>query len=106
MAVVANKSDNYENSDVEDEEGKELAKELNAIFQRTSAKSGKGIDELFENLGKSFLEPESEKPKEDNNNTSNKNNDTNSTKTDKDIASDNFVIKKSFSQERKKKKCC
>ena len=38
-----------------------LAKELNAIFHRTSAKDkAGGIDELFKNIGKKFLDPESE----------------------------------------------
>ena len=37
-----------------------LAKEINAIYQRTSAKSDSGcIDELFMNIGKKILEPDS-----------------------------------------------
>ena len=37
-----------------------LAKEINAIFQRTSAKSDSGsIDELFMNIGKRILDPDS-----------------------------------------------
>ena len=40
----------------------ELAKELKAIYHRTSAKNanGGGIDELFKNIGKIFLNPDSE----------------------------------------------
>ena len=37
-----------------------MAKELNAIYQRTSAKNSAGIDELFINIGKIYLNPNSE----------------------------------------------
>ena len=58
MAIVGNKSDNYENEKVQDADAKNLAKALNAIFQRTSAKQGSGIDELFRIIGKHFLNPD------------------------------------------------
>jgi Fe2+ transport system protein B len=58
MAIVGNKSDDYENEKVKDIEGKTLARKLNAVFQRTSAKNGSGIDELFKTLGKHFLNPD------------------------------------------------
>ena len=35
-----------------------LAKENNAIYQKTSAKNGIGIDELFLIIGKKFLDPD------------------------------------------------
>ena len=57
MAIVGNKSDEYENEKVTDIEGKTLARKLNAVFQRTSAKNGNGVDELFKTLGKHFLNP-------------------------------------------------
>lgn len=56
-AVVGNKSDDYENEKVSDEEGMDLAKKINAVFQRTSAKHASGIDELFKKIGKHFLNP-------------------------------------------------
>ena len=58
MAIVGNKSDNYENEEVEDNIGKRLARKQNAIFQKTSAKTNKGIDELFEKIGKQILNPD------------------------------------------------
>ena len=58
--MVGNKSDLYLEEEVTDEEGLKLAKEINAIYQRTSAKSDSGcIDELFMNIGKKILEPHS-----------------------------------------------
>ena len=52
----------YQSEEVKNEEGLALAKELNCIYQRTSAKenTGGGIDELFKNIGKKFLNPDSE----------------------------------------------
>ena len=47
----------YENEEVEENEGKELAKKLNALFQKTSAKEATGVEELFTNIGQRFLNP-------------------------------------------------
>ena len=50
----------YEFQEVTNDEGLALAKEINAIYQITSAKASSGIDELFKNIGKKFLNPDSE----------------------------------------------
>ena len=56
--MVGNKDDLYEHEEVSNEEGIQLAKQLNAIYQRTSAKEESGgIDELFKNIGKKILNP-------------------------------------------------
>lgn len=58
--MAANKSDLYHDEEVSEQEGMKLAKEINAIYQQTSAKSDSGsIDELFINIGKKILEPDS-----------------------------------------------
>ena len=57
IAVVANKSDNYLEQEVSTEEGKDLAKQLNAIFSSTSAKLGNGIDELFNLIAEKYIDP-------------------------------------------------
>ena len=57
FAVVANKNDLYEQSQVSDEEGKAFAKSINGIFQSTSAKSDNGINTLFENVGHRYFDP-------------------------------------------------
>ena len=51
----------YENEEVDDNEAKNLAKELNAIFLRASAKSSINIEELFIKIGKKFLNKNGEK---------------------------------------------
>ena len=56
-AVVANKSDLYAKSEVPDEKGKAFAKEINGIFQSTSAKSNSGINTLFNNIGHKYFDP-------------------------------------------------
>ena len=61
MAVAANKSDMYEYEEVEEKDGMEFAKQNNAIFQTTTAKDSNGsIDLLFKNIGKRFLNPNTE----------------------------------------------
>ena len=57
MALVANKIDLYQDEQVSSIEGTKYADEINAIFQNTSALSNSGIDKLFENLGKKFIDP-------------------------------------------------
>ena len=49
----------YEHEEVEESEGKELAKQLGAIFQKTSAKEASGVEDLFVNIVKKFLNPDS-----------------------------------------------
>ena len=57
IAIAANKSDDYLNQEVTMDEGKELAKSLDALFICTSAKLGNGIDDLFKLSGEKFLNP-------------------------------------------------
>ena len=57
FAVVGNKIDLYESQQVKEEEGKAFAKEINGIFQTTSAKSNAGINNLFENIGRKYFNP-------------------------------------------------
>ena len=57
LALVGNKSDNYEFETVTIQEGKDLAKEINAIYRNTSARLSHGIDELFLTIAKKFVDP-------------------------------------------------
>ena len=58
IAIAANKNDLYEYEEVTDEEAKEFAKSINAIYHQTSASKGTGINELFESIGAELLKPE------------------------------------------------
>ena len=56
--MVGNKDDLYQFEEVSNKEGMELAKQIKAIYQRTSAKEENGgIDELFRNIGRKILDP-------------------------------------------------
>ena len=56
LAVVGNKSDLYENDNLADENhAKEFAQSISAIFMLTSAKTGDGIEKLFDTLVDKFL---------------------------------------------------
>ena len=62
LGLVANKDDLYgdeenKSTEVPTQDGIDFSKEINAIFQRTSAKSNTGINTLFENLGKKYINP-------------------------------------------------
>ena len=57
LALCANKSDCYLEQQVPTQEGKDLAKELNAIFMCTSAKDGSGIEELFKLIAEKYIDP-------------------------------------------------
>ena len=55
ICLAGNKCDLYENEVITEEEGKELAKEMGAIFQLTSPKEKIGINELFQTVGYKVL---------------------------------------------------
>ena len=57
LVIVATKNDLKSQKQVEDEEGIVFAKEINGIFQSTSAKSNIGIKSLFENIARKYFDP-------------------------------------------------
>ena len=58
FAVIGNKNDLYEQKQVDDEEAKAFAREIKGIFQCTSARTNTGINNLFENIGKKYFNPD------------------------------------------------
>ena len=56
IGIAGNKCDLFQNEQVSEEEVKKFAKSIDAIFQLTSCKESIGIDELFEQCGKKYLE--------------------------------------------------
>jgi small GTP-binding protein len=57
LALVGNKIDLYNDLKVSNNDGKEFANKIGAIFQTTSALSNSGISNLFENVRKTYLVP-------------------------------------------------
>ena len=57
LAVVGNKSDLYEEEQVSEEEGRQYAQEINAIYMLVSAKNGDNIINLFNDVVNLYWEP-------------------------------------------------
>ena len=58
VGLAGNKADLFDREQVSEEEAKEFAKEIKAIFRPTSAMTASGIDELFSAVGKKILDPD------------------------------------------------
>ena len=56
LGIAGNKSDLIDKEEVNEDEARKFAKEINAIFRLTSALSNIGIDELFLELIKKYIE--------------------------------------------------
>ena len=94
FAVAGNKCDLFQQEEVKEEEGKKFAKDIGAVFQLTSCKESIGIDDLFYECGKKYLET---------NNLVNKDNKESKGDTLK-ITSDKH--KNKTNDDKKKSKCC
>ena len=55
IGVAGNKSDLYDDEVVSEQEARDFAKEIGAVFALTSAHINTGIDDLFTNLAKKYL---------------------------------------------------
>ena len=56
FGVAGNKCDLFQEEQVSEDERKKFAKSIGAVFHLTSCKESIGIDELFEECGKKYLE--------------------------------------------------
>lgn len=57
LGVAGNKCDLYENEKVSENEAREFAEQIGAIFELTSAANNTGITELFQDVGNKYLDP-------------------------------------------------
>ena len=89
LAVAGNKCDLYLEEKVTEAEGKQFAKDIGAVFRLTSCKENIGIEELFEECGRKYLE----------NNNLIKANEAKDNKFNLNDSADN-------ADRKKKKKCC
>lgn len=55
--MAANKSDLFDQEQVSENEARDYAKEIGAVFKLTSACTASGIEELFKSIGCKFLDP-------------------------------------------------
>ena len=108
LAVVGNKIDLYKDQKVSNNDGKEFAEKIGAIFQTTSAQSDSGISTLFDNIGKTYLIPDFDYKATDKTAQENfmkkkqeENNKKDMQKRVKGVQLDNKKV-----DEKQKKKCC
>ena len=108
LAVVGNKIDLYKEQKVSNNDGKEFAEKIGAIFQTTSAQSDSGISTLFDNIGKTYLIPNfdyraTDKTAQENfmKKKQEENNKKDMQKRVKGVQLDNKKV-----DEKQKKKCC
>ena len=57
LGIAGNKSDLYDDEAVPEKEAREFADSIDAIFTLTSAQNNSGVNKLFENIVKKFLDP-------------------------------------------------
>ena len=86
---------------MDENEAKSLAEEINAVFQKTSAKSAHGIDDLFIKIGIKFLE---KNPPVNNIQRQNINN--NNSIEEKKNKKENGNLCLSYIEDKPKKRCC
>lgn len=102
LAICGNKSDMFEKEEVEEEEGKNYANELQAIFKLTSARNESGIDDLFMAIANKLCDPDHEKEINNDSNEMDKDSDRNSSIT----IQRNTKLSDVKVKEKEKKKCC
>ena len=93
LGIAGNKCDLFQEEEVTEEDGKNFAKSIVAVFKLTSCKENIGVDELFQECGKKYLEnnnlvkkenkAKDDKVKLQNDTNDNKDNNNNGTKTKK-----------------------
>ena len=56
IGIAGNKSDEYDKEAVSEQEARDFAKSIGAVFSLTSAQNNSGIYKLFENIGRKYLQ--------------------------------------------------
>ena len=92
IALIGNKLDLYLDEKVSEEEGKKFANEINAVYKRTSALEGLGLEDLFNELVDRYLSEVKNVIKKDDNEQKEENK--------------NIVIDKENAQKPNKRKNC
>ena len=104
MVLVANKNDLFDQEEVNENEAKEYAKEIGAIFKVTSAFTGIGIDELFKSIGCKILETDNKNKAKNKEKNENNNNDGNDIKDSP--KNENIKLEANKAKGENKQKCC
>ena len=97
LGIAGNKSDLYDDEAVPEKEAREFADSIGAIFTLTSAQNNSGVNKLFENIGKKFLDPNFQEKVEEVKNIR---------EAQQSVSLDRNKIKPQSPEEKKKKGCC
>jgi small GTP-binding protein len=110
VGIAGNKCDLYEEEEVSEDEARQFAESVGAVFELTSAQNNTGINELFLECGYKYLDPnfkpssEGPAPTPENINETRKEENRNDTKKED---KNNIVLEhKDFKRDKKKKACC
>ena len=106
IALAANKDDLYEYEEVTNEELSEYAKSINAIYKKTSALKGTGINELFNIIGEKILSPENNEEIETKQANENKKIRLESSLRDIELSKSNSDVSENKANKQGKKGCC
>ena len=102
IGIAGNKSDLYDEEVVSEQEARDFAKSIGAVFGLTSAQGNTGINELFKDMAIKFINVNSDINEQD----SSKPQPKQQTKTQKEEKSNNIVIGKTPVETKPKKNCC
>ena len=97
LAIAGNKSDLYDDEAVPEKEAREFAESIGAIFTLTSAQNNSGVNKLFENIGKKFLNPDFQEKVEEIKNIR---------EAHQSVSLDRNKVIPETKEENKKKGCC
>jgi len=106
IALAANKNDLYEYEEVTNEELDQYAKSINAIYQKTSALKGQGINELFNTIGEKILSPENIEEINTKKANENKKIRLESSLRDIELSKTNSDVSDNNAKKQPKKSCC
>ena len=97
LGIAGNKSDLYDDEAVPEKEAREFAESVGAIFTLTSAQNNSGVNKLFENIGKKFLNPDFQEKVEEIKNIR---------EAHQSVSLDRNKVIPETKEENKKKGCC
>jgi len=102
IGIAGNKSDLYDEEAVSEQEARDFAKSIGAVFGLTSAQGNTGINELFKDMAIKFINVNSDINEQDPSKPQPKP----QSKSQKEEKSNNIVIGKTPVETKPKKNCC
>ena len=106
IGIAGNKSDLYDDEAVSEQEARDFAKSIGAVFSLTSAQSNTGINELFKDIAKKYFKIDSNTTGQDQSKPQPKPQSKPQPNPQKEEKSNNIVIGKTPVETKPKKNCC